>query len=379
MLNRRKAAVIDAGMELDRAEQERVDGGFGASELGSQQRQSPPGARTFLLVVLSCVAALMLTLTYKALRVRAADHAEDAAQQETVRQVIPAITPRPVQIDPQPEAMPVQVPEHQPQPQAFLHNTETPPKSAADLVRERMLNSSLTGGESGTEPVTRHERNPAAAGGQGELAGRLQPLRLTAASATQLADRDLLMTQGTMLDCVLETKIISTQPGMTACHLTRDIYSTSGRVVLLDRGSRVVGFYQSGMRQGQARIFVQWSRVETPQGVVINLDSPGTGPLGEAGLGGWVDRHFQERFGGAILISLIGDLGEWASAQGQSGSGNNSIRFDNTSTGAESAATEALRNSINIPPTLYKNQGERVSIFVARDLDFSNVYSLSAR
>ena len=379
MLNRRKAAVIDAGLELDRAEQERVDGGFGASELGSQQRQSPPGARTFLLVVLSCVAALMLTLTYKALRVRAADHAEDAAQQETVRKVIPAITPRPVQIDPQSEAMPVQVPEHQPQPQAFLHNTETPPKSAADLVRERMLNSSLTGGESSTEPVIRHERDSAAGGGQGELAGKLQPLRLTAASATQLADRDLLMTQGTMLDCVLETKIISTQPGMTACHLTRDIYSTSGRVVLLDRGSRVVGFYQSGMRQGQARIFVQWSRVETPQGVVINLDSPGTGPLGEAGLGGWVDRHFQERFGGAILISLIGDLGEWASAQGQSGSGNNSIRFDNTSTGAESAATEALRNSINIPPTLYKNQGERVSIFVARDLDFSNVYSLSAR
>lgn len=377
MLNRRKTAVIDAGMELERAEQERVDGSFGASELGSQRRQSPPGARTFLLVVLSCVAALMLTLTYKALRVRAADSADDTAQQETVRQVIPALTPRPVPLDSQPAPTPAQAPEQPPQ--TVMPSTGTPSKSDADLLRERMLKSSLTGGESGTEPVIRQERAPAAAGGQGELAGRLQPLRLTAASASQLADRDLLMTQGTMLDCVLETKIISTQPGMTACHLTRDIYSTSGRVVLLDRGSKVVGFYQSGMRQGQARIFVQWSRVETPQGVVINLDSPGTGPLGEAGLGGWIDRHFQERFGGAILISLIGDLGEWASAQGQNGSGNNSIRFDNTSTGAESAATEALRNSINIPPTLYKNQGERVSIFVARDLDFSNVYSLSAR
>jgi type IV secretion system protein VirB10 len=379
MLNRRNAAVIDAGLELDRAEQERVDGSFGASELGSQRRQSPPGARTFLLVVLSCVAALMLTLTYKALRMRGTENTAETAPRETVRQVIPALTPRPVQLEPQPAPEPTQVQAHQPQPEAFPGATEPPSKSAADLVRERMLNSSLTGGESGTESVIRQERAPATAGGQGELAGRLQPLRLTAASASQLADRDLLMTQGTMLDCVLETKIISTQPGMTACHLTRDIYSTSGRVVLLDRGSKVVGFYQSGMRQGQARIFVQWSRVETPQGVVINLDSPGTGPLGEAGLGGWVDRHFQERFGGAILISLISDLGEWGSAQGQSGSGNNSIRFDNTSTGAESAATEALRNSINIPPTLYKNQGERVSIFVARDLDFSNVYSLSAR
>jgi type IV secretion system protein VirB10 len=194
-----------------------------------------------------------------------------------------------------------------------------------------------------------------------------------------MANRDLLITQGTMMDCVLETKIITTQPGMTTCHLTRDIYSTSGRVVLLDRGSKVVGFYQGGMQQGQARVFVQWSRVETPQGVLISLDSPATGPLGEAGLGGTVATHFWTRFGGAILISLIGDFGSWASAQGDAGGNTNSIRFDNTSNGAESAAVEALRNSVNIPPTLTKNQGERVAILVARDLDFSDVYALSAQ
>jgi type IV secretion system protein VirB10 len=39
-------------------------------------------------------------------------------------------------------------------------------------------------------------------------------------------------------------------------------------------------------------------------------------------------------------------------------------------------AAKALENSINIPPTLYKNQGERVAIFVARDLDFRGVYGL---
>ena len=130
-------------------------------------------------------------------------------------------------------------------------------------------------------------------------------MELRAAAAGVLPDRDYLLTQGAMLDCVLETRIVSTVAGMTSCHLTRDVYSTSGRVVLLDRGSRVVGRYQGGMQQGDTRIFVVWTRVETPTGVVVELQSPGTGPLGEAGVGGYVDTHFWDRFGAAILLSLI--------------------------------------------------------------------------
>ena len=126
----------------------------------------------------------------------------------------------------------------------------------------------------------------------GELQQKMQPLRLEAAMAGKLGDRHYLLTQGSMVDCVLETRMITTQPGMTACYVTRDIYSANGRVVLLDRGSKVIGHYQGGITQGQARIFVLWSRIETPKGVIINLDSPGTGSLGEGGVGGYVDTHF---------------------------------------------------------------------------------------
>lgn len=166
------------------------------------------------------------------------------------------------------------------------------------------------------------------------------------------------------------------KPGRFTCHTTRDVYSTSRRVVLLERGSKIVGQYEGGIQQGQGRIFALWTRVETPKGVVINLDSPGTGPLGEGGLDGHIDTHFAARFGGAILISLIGDVGSWLSGQG---SGSDNIQFNQTSDGAQEAAVEALKNSVNIPPTLTKNQGERVGVYVARDLDFSDVYQLRHR
>lgn len=391
MFGRKKGDVIDAGAELERAEQERIEGEYGASELASERRPHTPGARTLLMVLLCVIAVVLVTLSYKAYKVRGVVEDDDAQPQQVVRQVIPGYTPRPIR--PEPENVPeppqptTSVPAIQPAPVTQpVRPQPTGPreKTPYELARERMLRSGLTAGSSGGDDLPRPQGGDVPAGGLmggggggGELAEKLQPMRLSGSSAGRLGNRDMLITQGTQLDCVLETRLVTTQPGMTTCHLTRDVYSTSGRVVLLDRGSKVVGFYQGGLRQGQARIFVQWSRIETPSGVVINLDSPGTGPLGEAGLGGWIDRHFWERFGGAIMISLIGDLGDWASRQG-SRQGDNSIQFSNTANGVESAAAEALRNSINIPPTLYKNQGERVNILVARDLDFSDVYSLES-
>jgi type IV secretion system protein VirB10 len=214
--------------------------------------------------------------------------------------------------------------------------------------------------------------------GAGEGAGlqeKLQPLELKMASAGLLPDRNYLMTQGTMLDCVLETKLVSTVSGMTSCHLTRDIYSTNGRVVLVDRGSKVVGHYQSGMQQGQNRIFVVWTRVETPNGVVVELDSPGTGALGEAGVGGWVDTHFWKRFGAAILLSIIQD-GIDAGAARAAGPQNAGVTFTNQAAAGKEVIAQAMQPTVNIPPTLIVNQGERLGIFVARDLDFRSVYGL---
>ena len=40
-------------------------------------------------------------------------------------------------------------------------------------------------------------------------------------------------------------------------------------------------------------------------------------------------------------------------------------------------ANTALEKFINIEPTLYKNQGDIVGVYVNRDIDFSKVYRLT--
>lgn len=224
-----------------------------------------------------------------------------------------------------------------------------------------------TSGPVGEEGVARPPATQA-----GELATRLQATPVRAVGATVLPHQPYLLTKGTTIPCVLQTAIDSTLPGFVTCKLPQDIIGKTG-ITLLDRGTLVVGETQGGMQQGQSRLFVLWTRAETPNGVVINLDSPAADPLGRTGFDGEVQTHFWARLGGALLLSVVqGGLQAGVAAVSPQGS-------TNINTGSiDSVAAESLRNSVNIRPTLTKNQGELVSIFVARDLDFNQVYSVSA-
>lgn len=202
------------------------------------------------------------------------------------------------------------------------------------------------------------------------LAARLQPTRLAGVAAGLLRNQPYLLTTGTVIPCILQTAMDSTLPGFVTCVVPQDVLGKTG-LTLLDRGTRVVGEFRGGVRQGVERMFVVWTRAETPQGVVIALDSPGTDPLGRSGLDGEVDRHFWQRFGGALLLSFV-DGAIQAGVAAASKEGTTTINTGQT----QSVIAESLRGSIDLPPTLRKNQGEPVSVFVARDLDFSTVYRL---
>lgn len=165
---------------------------------------------------------------------------------------------------------------------------------------------------------------------------------------------------------------MTTHPGITRCVVNKDIYSANGKTLLIDRGSEIIGEQTTAMVQGQARVFILWTTIETPQGVSIDINSPASDNLGASGAPAQVDTHFWARFGGAIMLSMIDDIMGIASNR----AADRDYTFENTQESSRSMAEEALRNTINIPPTGYVNQGTLLNVMVARDVDFSSVYKL---
>lgn len=183
-------------------------------------------------------------------------------------------------------------------------------------------------------------------------------------TASRLRNPSRTIPQGTVIPAVLETALDSTRPGGVRALVQRDVSSFDGSRVLIPRGSRLYGEYQADLQSGQNRALVQWTRLIRPDGVTIALNSPSSDPLGRAGVQGRVDTKFFQRFGGALLQSVL-DIGT-------------GLAVNEASDGVLVALPGSTQNvqiadPQRIQPTLKVRHGASVSVFVARDLDFSSV------
>jgi len=179
----------------------------------------------------------------------------------------------------------------------------------------------------------------------------------------RLEHPDKVIAQGAVIPAVLETALNSDLPGYARALVSRDVKSFDGSQVLIPRGSRLVGQYKSALQTGQSRMLVVWTRLLRPDGVTIQLGSPTTDDLGEAGLSGKVDRHFLQRYGSAMLLSVISGLASIG--------GSTNTLVIGTATQGSSAAAVALQTDGKISPTVRVMQGAPIQVFVARDLDFT--------
>lgn len=198
-------------------------------------------------------------------------------------------------------------------------------------------------------------------GTAGDFAARVGGVGGGTAEARSDINPATTVAQGTMIPAILETAINTDVPGYVRAVVSQDVRSFDGARVLVPRSSRLVGQYQSGLQAGQRRAYVIWTRLIRPDGVSVALASPATSFDGTAGLEGRVDSHFFSRFGSAMLLSVIGGLSNLTT-------GGASIILGG---GGQNAASTALQQDGQRPPTVRVSMGTPVRVYTARDLDFA--------
>jgi type IV secretion system protein VirB10 len=358
----------------------RIDGDRGIPSVNSKRRTSLL-ARVFYAVLVLFGVALIAVSVWTLYKKYGAPVEEKSATLKASNQIknsqplnfgsaqaLPANEPVPLikrQPEPAQSAAQVRRPNAQPQ------------RPAPVEPEERRLSKGMK--FAGNEDSTAASPSPpspgnAATNNFGQL---LSSTKTPMATASILPDQNFLLTKGTIVDCIAQQAIDTTQPGMLDCIGSSDVYSKSNKVVLLERGTIYNIEYQRALSQGQNRVFLLSSRAVTPNNVAIDLDSPVTDALGRAGLDGTVNTHFWTRFGGAILLGLIADIGQ--AAVNRASRDNGQITVQNTTRAGQDAASRAIEATIDVPPTLEHNQGAHIKLYVARDLDFRSVYELAAR
>jgi type IV secretion system protein VirB10 len=303
-----------------------------------------------------------------AVRVRAADRVQmaspppplyvpPAAPEPTLVPVVRvpgAATPVPPPPPPQPQV--VYVPQPQPYPVPPPPQQEAPPPPPRVASGPALVFDGSPGGAGGAAAGASTDSAPAVSGATGVAGAR--------ARSGAFANRGTTVAQGTLIPAVLETALDSTRPGLARAIVSRDVRGFDGSRILIPRGSRLIGEYRSEVAPGQRRALVNWIRLIRPDGVTIAIGSPASDTFGRAGIRAKVNSHFFERFTGALLQSAF-DIG--VNLASRAGSGTTVILPTSSLQG-----TTQIIQPAQITPTLKVKPGTSISIFVARDLDFSS-------
>ncbi|MBT8152788.1 MULTISPECIES: TrbI/VirB10 family protein [Alphaproteobacteria] len=173
--------------------------------------------------------------------------------------------------------------------------------------------------------------------------------------------------QGTMIQAVLETAIDSSLAGQVRAMVSEDVHAYDGTRVLIPRGARLIGRYQSGLDIAQQRVTIAWDRIILPSNQTVEISAFGGDELGRSGTTGFVDSRFGTRFGSAALISLIGALPAVA-AQNIEDEITSDV-LEGIGEDLQDSAQSVIGEYLSVSPVIYVDQGARVTVMVDRDLE----------
>jgi type IV secretion system protein VirB10 len=179
------------------------------------------------------------------------------------------------------------------------------------------------------------------------------------------------LSAGSVIAASLLTGLDSDLPGMVTAQVTENVYdSTTGRLLLVPQGSRLVGDYDSVVAFGQSRALVVWKRIILPDGSSVQIDNMlASDAAGYAGLTGKIDRHSWQVLKGIALSTLLG-VGPELSF-GNSGSDLVQAIRESAQLNSARAADQLVGKTLDVQPTIRVRPGSPLRVLVQKDIVFA--------
>ena len=203
---------------------------------------------------------------------------------------------------------------------------------------------------------------------------------------TQVTDLTRVILQGKVISAVLETAIDTDLAATVRAVITRDVYAEEGKNILIPRGSRVVGTYDTSVSSGQTRVTVNWNRIIRVDGMSLNIASIGADRLGRAGVQGDLDNRYAQRLANTFLSSVL-SVGTSVAVEKVSGSTGitntiSSLTGETTTTSGKASdyaliqatqdfmdeAKDIVDDISEQKPVIRVPQGEKIIIMVTQDI-----------
>lgn len=220
-------------------------------------------------------------------------------------------------------------------------------------------------------------------------------------------DMSRLITAGTPIPAVIQYSIDSRYHTTAVAMVERDIYGEDGRLVILEKGSRIIGSAsggnssggsggsggstsgQSGNTSSNEKMTVTWRRIVRPDGVIFTISGTSGDAMGRGGIPSVNDNRPWERFGAGIMTSILEAVGIGATggnvtttntggttSGGFSSGGTSSTTLDSRALAAQALqqglsplAAEFSAEHLSMPVIHIVPAGTRFTIFLDQDIE----------
>ena len=185
---------------------------------------------------------------------------------------------------------------------------------------------------------------------------------------------------GSLIPAVLQTKISTNLPGTITAIVSQDVYdSISGKFLLIPRGSKLIGSYNSSVSFGQDQVQAKFTRLIRPDGSSIILPSQsGVDSMGTSGFQDEVNNHWGRVIASAALSAVFSLPALIATNELQNNTNNNTTNsagsvlsasaLQGVGQSASQVGTQLATQSLNIQPEIIINAGYQFSVMVTKDI-----------